>query len=29
MENGKVIPKQETLDLLSHLYKKDLNELLI
>lgn len=29
IENGKVIPKQETLDLLSHLYKKDLNELLL
>ncbi|KHO63080.1 XRE family transcriptional regulator [Thermoanaerobacter sp. YS13] len=29
IENGKVIPKQETLDLFSHLYKKDLNELLL
>lgn len=29
IENGKVLPKQETLELLSHLYKKDLNELLL
>lgn len=29
IENGKVIPKHETLELLSHLYKKDLNELLL
>jgi transcriptional regulator with XRE-family HTH domain len=29
IENGKVIPKQETLELLSNLYKKDLNELLL
>jgi len=29
IENGKVIPKQETLDLLSNLYKKDLNDVLL
>ncbi|MDP9750168.1 helix-turn-helix domain-containing protein [Thermoanaerobacter pentosaceus] len=29
IENGKVIPKQETLDLLSNLYKKDLNDILL
>ncbi|MDP9750672.1 helix-turn-helix domain-containing protein [Thermoanaerobacter pentosaceus] len=29
IENGKVLPKLETLELLSHLYKKDLNELLL
>ncbi|AIS52000.1 transcriptional regulator, XRE family [Thermoanaerobacter kivui] len=29
IENGKVMPKQETLDLLSHFYKKDLNEVLL
>lgn len=29
IENGKVIPKQETLDLLSVVFKKDLNEILL
>ncbi|WIV11843.1 helix-turn-helix domain-containing protein [Proteiniborus sp. MB09-C3] len=29
IENGKVIPKQETLELLSPIYKKDLNNLLL
>lgn len=29
IENGKVIPKQETLDYLSDVYKKDLNDLLL
>lgn len=29
IENGKVMPKQETLDLMSVIFKRDLNELLL